>query len=208
MRRFLLAAALSLSPLVVPAAAHAAAHDLILGGCGWESAPRTGGATTWEGVMYDHSVTTDSTGVPTGATVTCWIAVNGVEAPGTRFSYSGFAVQAGVDRFSFTAEDFDPIQLCQQVTYADGSSGKYDGCDGALIFYFPPRNVTDILDIIDGDIDNAYVSVIDPLVCPELARLAGTYGPVTITPDGDVEVPDPLGLWDGPMYDCPTSSNP
>jgi hypothetical protein len=114
MRRILLAAALSLSPLVVPAAAHAAApHDLIVGGCGWEAEPSTGGGTTWKGVMYEHSVTTDSTGVPIGATVTCWIAVNGVEAPGTRISYSGFAVQAGVDRFSFTAGEFDPIQMCQ-----------------------------------------------------------------------------------------------
>jgi hypothetical protein len=72
----------------------------------------------------------------------------------------------------------------------------------------PPRIVTDILDIVDGDIYHAYVSVIDPLVCPKLVGLAGTYGPVTIAPDGDVDVPDPLDLWDGPMYDCPPYRNP
>jgi len=30
---------------------------------------------------------------------------------------------------------------------------------------------------------------------------------VTIAPDGDVYVPVPLDLWDGPVYDCPPYGN-
>jgi len=198
MRRILLAAALSLSPLVVPVAAHAAAHDLILGGCGWEFEPSTSGATTWEGVIHDASATTDATGLPTAATVTCWAIVNGTEAPGTRFSYSGFGVQSGVDRVSFTAAEGDWVDLCEQVTFADGTTQLHGGC-GDPNFYLPPQAVIDVLDIVFNDLD--------PLDCPALARLAGTYGPVTIAPDGDVYVADPLDLGLNPIYDCPPYGN-
>jgi hypothetical protein len=41
-------------------------------------------------------------------------------------------------------------------------------------------------------------------ICPVLSHLAGNYpGGLSIHPDGDVYVPDPLGLGLNPVYDCP-----
>lgn len=207
MRRILVAAtALFLGFLVVPEPAGAAPTDLIVGGCGWEFAQPPGEPGTYVGIGYDASVTTDPTGVPTDATVSCWVVVNGVEAPGTRFSYSGLGVQSGVDHFTFAAGDTDWFDLCESVTFADGTTQLHGACFDQN-FQLPPQVILDVLDIVNGDVDNAFVSVVDPAVCPALVRLAGTYGPVTIAPDGDVNVPDPLELFDGPVYDCPPYGN-
>jgi hypothetical protein len=202
MRRILVATvALSLAVLVMPGAAHADSPDVIFGGCGYTSQADPSDASTQIAVWDESSVTTDRDGVPVDATVTCWAEIYGVEVPGSRFSYSGFAVQAGVDRFSYTASDLGWAYPCEQVTFADGTTQLWNCGEGP--FYFPPRPVDDALYVADNAITAAYMSVIDPAVCPALVRAAGTYGPVTIEPDGDVDVPDPLDLWVGQFYDCP-----
>lgn len=183
---------------VAPTAANAtAAEDRIRGGCGFVSDDTVAFATgqeTFHGVIDDVSATTTRL-LPTDATVTCWIDVNFVEAPGTRFSYSGFGVQAGADRISYTAAPGDIVVECQSVTFADGATQT--GCPAALgPFILPPPVVTDL-------IDDSWAWVISPVACPLLADLAGTYGPVTVAADGDIYVPDPLGVGLNPVVDCP-----
>jgi hypothetical protein len=211
MRRILVAALLGLVASMLPAVAQASPPDVIRGGCGFdtnEQATLTGGQNV--GVIYDLSVT--ATGgvpaLPMDATVTCWIDVNSAVAPGTQFSYSGAGVQAGVDRISFAAGPGDLVALCESVAFADGTTRPVD-CGGGDPT-FPPQEIIDtlnlIFDTINGVLDDAY-SVVDPVICPVLTSLAGSYGPITIKPDGDVYVPDPLVLLGGPVYDCPPYGN-
>src|SRR4051794_35285776 len=99
-RAFVGVLAVGLATLVTPAA-HAASNTTH-GGCFLVAGyldNLTSGAEV--GFLGDVSLTQDSPGAPTGATVTCWIDVNGVEAGGTRFSYTGFGAQAGVNEVRY-----------------------------------------------------------------------------------------------------------
>lgn len=201
MKRTLIVAIFGASVVVGPASAHAAAHDVLAGGCGATVAPDTADPADpnagYTGLMYDTSVTTDPTGRPTYATVSCWVMVDNAEVPGTRSTYSGFGVQFGARPLSFAAGEFDVIQYCESVVFADGTTGPEFPC-GDPNLTVPPPVVIDVLDVVFGDI----TPVVDPVVCPKLAGLAGVYGPVTIGPDGDVYVDDPFALI-GRIYDCP-----
>ncbi|MDQ1748602.1 MAG: hypothetical protein QOD07_2865 [Frankiaceae bacterium] len=108
--------------VLVPAASANSAGDTIRGGCyayAVSNAVATNGQ--YEGVMGDNSVTTDATGAPTAATVTCAIQVNGIESPSSH-SFSGAGVQAGQDQVVYSASPTDDVEVCQYVTYADGST--------------------------------------------------------------------------------------
>jgi len=62
----------------------------------------------------------------------------------------------------------------------------------------PPQDTFDILTAINNCV---FVDHVDPIVCPELQPLAGTYpGGLSIGPDGDVSL-DGSGF--NPLYDCP-----
>lgn len=103
--------------------ARADTGDQLKGGCGFDTDTQptlTGDQNV--GVIYEASVSLHATGLPSYATVACWIEVNGVEAPGTRTGQSGTGVQEGEATISFTASALDQVQLCQQVTFADGST--------------------------------------------------------------------------------------
>lgn len=89
--------------------------DSISGGCYFH-----GSAAVGEGVIGDSSYTTGPNGLPTGAVVTCYITVNGVERPGTRFDYSGFGAQSGANQVTWTPA-VGTAKLCQEVLYADAS---------------------------------------------------------------------------------------
>jgi hypothetical protein len=216
--RLLLGAAIAaIATVATGPAATAASGDAINGGCFFNT---VGGASVdgnnvgdpnqQNGVIGDVSVTQDGSGAPTGATVSCQIQVNGVAAPGTTFSYSGFGAQAGADPVSYTAPLGDAVILCQRVVYADGTDTGWDclGVDHCFVVggCFPPA-VQTLLDLVNGIVDNAFTSVIDPTVCPVLVANAGAYGPVTIASDGDVYVFDPEGLGLSPIYDCPPYGN-
>jgi len=180
-------------------AASAAGGDTIHGGCFFDTdqqAVVTNGAYT--GVIGDKSLTQDASGLPADATVSCQIQVNGFPAPGTTFSYSGAGAQAGVDRVSYAAAGTDWVALCQRVVYSDGTDTGW-GCLSPCECQLPPQVIIDLL--------NSTFAVLDAQVCPVLVAAAGTYGPVTITPDGDVYVADPIGLGLNPLYDCPPYGN-
>ena len=111
MKRMLLAAlGLGASMLGAPTA-HAGNPDVFRGDCFYdtiEGPPNTGDAA-YVGVIGDRSITTtgDFPPTPIGATVTCWIEINGAVAPGTTHSYGDIAgipgVQAGADLVTLSA---------------------------------------------------------------------------------------------------------
>ncbi len=194
------------------AAASAAGGDLIVGGCSFSTDQNdtVTGPDTFTGEIHDSSATFDATGAPVAATVSCQVQVNQVAAPGATFSYSGFGVQAGANPVSYTAAPTDEVNLCQRVVYADGTDTGWvcpmtDMCFVAAPCF--PAPVGALIDLVNGILNNAFTSTIDPALCPVLVANAGDYGPVTIESDGDVYVADPLGLGLNPIYDCPPYGN-
>jgi hypothetical protein len=205
-------AGIALAALSVVPAAHASDPDVIHGGCSFDAAETTPDNVN-AGVMSDFSVTTtgDTPPLPIGATVTCWIAVNGVAAPGTTHSYGdvdGIAgVQAGMDPVTFVAGPDDFVAQCQSVTFADGTTwmASPGGCPADASPQVPPQVVPDTIDAAASVVSGAVCDDVTlcAALCPVLQRLAGDYGPIAIEPDGDVDTVHPLGLGTNPVIDCP-----
>src|SRR5579885_1693238 len=94
-----LAAALAAAAVVAPPGVAAAAPDVLTGGCFLDTAtdqPFANGETY--GVIGDISTsrTGDTPPAPIGATVTCWIEIHGVVAPGTTHSFGDIGPAPGV----------------------------------------------------------------------------------------------------------------
>lgn len=186
--------------MVGGATAHAAGPDVVHGGCFLQltGVGRLSG-DTHAAIVGDGSVTTDASGVPIDATVSCWVTVNGVEAPGTRFSYSGPGVQAGADRTSYVAGLTDTVSLCQSVAYADNTTDSTCYADASP--QIPPQAVEDFINVLLSFIDPI---PLDPIVCPLFGAVAGEYpGGLAIDVTGDVTVQDPFGGETLRLYDCP-----
>jgi hypothetical protein len=112
----------TLVTLVAPATvAGADRGDTLKGGCGLTSVQQeiaTNGAA--DGFFVGLTVAQEASGAPAGATITCWIDVNGVEQPGTRMTFrSG---QAASTRVSYITVDGDKVTVCMHVTFDDGST--------------------------------------------------------------------------------------
>lgn len=194
--------------LVAPmTVANADQGDTLKGGCHFDTNQQATVTNNQnQGVIGDLSVSQEASGGPSVATVKCWIDVNGVEAAGTEISATGNGVQAAEAQITFAAGDTDAVSLCQQVTFADGSTwvgadGTNPDCPAAISTQIPPQVVIDA-------INNLFVTVIDPAICPELITIGqltggGVPGVLTIGPDGDVNVADPLDLGLNPVEDCP-----
>lgn len=197
--------------LIVTPAAHATSSDVIRGGCDYTYNAVVG--DTWVGVQTEHSVTT--TGAPSltpiGATVTCWVEVFGVVAPGTTHSYGDVAgvtgVQAGAAPISFTAPALDTISNCVAVDFADGTTTDATCFPQGDTVEVPPQFVKDTInEILDGWCV-VCPETLDQVACPVFVQLSGSYGPITIEPDGDIDVPDPVGIGTSRIYDCPPYSD-
>jgi hypothetical protein len=203
MKLFVVAAVVVGASALVQPAAHASTPDHILGGCVYNIDYQNTSGDMYEGNVGTLSVTATGDGmqVPIGATVTCWIEVNGVVAPGTTHSFGDVpgvtGVQAGKAPVSFTAGEFDRIGTCQSVTFADSTTRSVCYVPNLQM---PPQQYIDLLDELGH--------IADGIDCPVLRQLAGEYpGGVTIGPDGDVYLPDPLGLGLNPWNDCPPYGN-
>jgi len=192
-------------------AASAAGGDTIQGGCFFitdevVATNETGGNTV--AIIGDQSSTQDANGLPTDATVSCQIRFDDVPAPGTTFSYSGIGVQQGVDTASYAIPpQASSESYCQRVVFADGTDTGWNCTSPFECECTPPPNVGDILHALLPLVTDVLAPYVDPLVCPVLAANAGTYGPVTIKPDGDVYLLDPLAPRINPVYDCPPDGN-
>lgn len=203
-RLAVVAAAVGAIPLL--AAPANASGDQIYGGCFFDTdqPPAAAGGGNDTGFIGDASATERGVNFGLGAVVSCKIQVNGVDAPNTTFSYSGYGVQAGSNPISFTAADFDVVAECQRVVYQDGVDTGWT-CEATTTLEVPPE--WDPVALLRGIANSVLVYSVDPQVCPILAAHPGTYGALTIGPDGDVSGPNPLDLWVGPFYDCPPYGN-
>jgi len=213
-RMLLVGVMASATVAAVAPAAGATGGDTIQGGCFFYSdqvvaATETGGSVA--GTIGDLSFTQDATGLPTDATVSCQLRYNDVPAPSTTFSYSGIGVQAGVDTFSFDVPPQSAESFCQRVVFADGTDTGWNCTPSFTCECPPPPSIADILHALLAPVEDVLAPYVEPVACPVLAANSGTYGPVTIEPDGDVDVLDPLAPRLNPVYDCPphgSSSSP
>jgi len=194
---------LAVALMVVSApVAHASASYDITGGCSFDTnSQETVTNGDYVGTISDSSVTTDKATppAPVSATVSCKITVNGVDAPGTEFSYSDIVtgVQGGANQISFTAADEDIVKLCEKVVYAGPPTETDDwNCATSTSLQVPPEVVIDT-------INDFWIGTLDPATCGTFAANAGNYGGVIIESDGDLIVPDPLDLGLNPVNDCP-----
>jgi hypothetical protein len=210
------ALAATVMAMVTPmTAASADQGDTLKGGCSFSTnrqAQVTNGQN--QGVISDLSLSQEASGGPSGATVQCWIDVNGVEAPGSRISASGNGVQANSAQITFAAGDTDAISECEQVTFDDGSTwvgadGTNPDCPAATTTQIPPQVVIDTLNTVIDAANAVLIADVDPVICPILKNNLGgqTVGPLEINADGDVIVNDPVGLV-GKVYDCPPYDPP
>ena len=200
------AATLCFSVAVAPPAT-ADSPNRTFGGCGFDAnRPAVVGGNTYTGVIYEDSATLRPDGTPIDATVSCKIQVNFVDAPGTEFDFPGFGTQGGADPVSFTASDTDIVALCQRTIYVDGTMNDWS-CPTSIPAQIPPQEWIDDLNFLLGVVANIETWDVDSRLCPIFAAHPGTYGPITIKPDGDIYAPDPTGLTVGPFYDCPPYGN-
>jgi len=116
----LVAGAAAVMVAVLAPAASASFGETIRGGCyGYAVSNWVGGQSQDQGVIGDSSATTEASGTPVEATVSCMIQVNGVEATAV-YTYSGNGAQAGMNQVAFSASPIDDVEVCQSVVYADG----------------------------------------------------------------------------------------
>lgn len=204
MRRTALLALAALVVLFVPTTNQASASVgyRTYGGCGFNTFSHealTGG--TYVSAIYNLSVTTRAPiSTPVPATVSCKITINDVDVPDTEVSFTDLSpltpgVQAGAAPVDLVIDDGDIVRLCQKTVYT--GTGQVDdwNCYGKD-WSFPPAFVYEALDYV-------FTDVVDPEVCSVLKQHPGTYGPITITPNGDVLGPDPLEFGLGMYFDCP-----
>jgi len=198
--------AASLAPIGAMAPpALAASYDTTIGGCEFDTnSVQAVTGSSQAGFVYDVSVTHDPAGGLIGATVSCKLQADGVDIPGTTFSYLGYGEQAGADPVSFDVGDA-AVGLCQRTVYADGTdTGWY--CYPTSMELPPSQIPPPVLELL-AVVNEVFVWDIDPRLCPVLAAHSGTYGPVVVHPDGDVYVADPLNLGMNPVDDCPPYGN-
>lgn len=200
-------AAVALAAVVAAPDAHADDSDFMYGDCGFDSSTEPITTTgTHTGSIGVTSVTTTGYADPRliGATVTCWIEVNGSVAPGTTHSYGDFLGIAGLhygsDPASFTTTDvLDNVQVCETIAYADSTTDTHCIYNDLVL---PSTRQQQYI----RHVGTTVFAILDPAVCSQLAPHAGSYpGGVMIGPDGDLYlgIPDPLDLGLNPTYDCP-----
>jgi hypothetical protein len=201
------------------ASARADFGDTIKGGCGVAAAPNvtsgpidtvTVDGTVNIGVMYVLAVSQHQTAsLPSDATVTCWIEVNGFQSNAVMTVTDNLVpgVEAGVKQIAFQGAPSDSVVLCQQVTFADGSAWiAPDGNVGTDCR--PVTRVPVPVSPIVGLFDVLKQQHADPVVCPVLVTLGQDVGgqilggAVKIDADGDVFVGEPIGPGDIWVYDC------
>jgi len=152
--------------------------------CGFDSSQQedvTG--QNYEGAIYGYIVHGDGS-------LRCYITVNGTDV-GADVTVA--APGAGAKRISFSAGATDSVKLCWTVTTSHGTT---NGCAESTHTQFPPEAFYDALDTVIDAVNGVLVQI-DPTICPIIGQGAGTHGPITIAPNGNIYVDGEL--W----YVCP-----
>jgi hypothetical protein len=185
-----LAVTMIVAPLTSVPQATAATGDQLRGGCGFV-AVNVPGLTNGqnEGVIFVAAYSQASNGTPSGATVSCWIDVNGNEQPGTRITVAGSGPIVGQEQIMFGANETDSVTECEEVTFAASSTVD---CPAATEVTIPPQSARDTI-----------ASTVIPIICPVLVSLGpqNVFGVLTIATDGDVSAGG--GVLNNPIIDCP-----
>lgn len=161
--------------------AHADQGDTLRGGCAFDSDQNDTTLNNGQnrGVIYDLSVSQEASGGPSGATVACWIDVNGSEYPGSRVVASGNGVQANSARIAFVAGELDVVAMCQQVTFDDGSTwdspeGTNPDCPVSVSpGGFPPQVLIDTIDTVLSELPAGVQQLVIDTVNAVLDQLPG-----------------------------------
>ena len=196
-------------------AATADSSDTRHGGCFFNTdANQTVTQNENQGVIGVDAVMITPANTPDAlAEIDCKIQVNTADAPGTEIDVKANAggVVQGQQQIIFDDQGGTlPSALCENDISGDGSSSGWV-CQGSTEVQIPPQVILDLIDTVFNTLDGLEVQFVDPVVCPlfqQLYTLTGgnVAGIVSIKPEGDVTINDPLGLI-GPFYDCPPYGN-
>jgi hypothetical protein len=131
--------------------------------------------------------------------IRCTVTVNGVEVASTPTG-TGIAAAVTAGRISFPGpvDGTDTVFVVAEATTFHGTHTRVHETATARI---APQEVEDVVgDVVQflAPLRDVLLDVyVDPVLCPVLAMLQGSYGPLTIGPDGDVD------LTAAPLYECP-----
>ena len=202
-------AALAVSALALNAPAASAGHQTVSCRFNALSQGTVTGQDTWEGAAQGYIVGNAGESV----SIRCVVRVNGAVRASTSVGV-GTTVATTADRVTFAATLTETTQLCAQYTTAHGSG---ETCFATTTTTIPPDEVWDAIDAVFelffdtadpvfDEITKIEKEHIDPKLCPELAKLKGTYGGpppvpvIVITEFGDIYI-DGILFWDCPPYE-------
>jgi hypothetical protein len=182
-------AATAVALLTPMTSASADQGDTLKGGCGVNA-----------NVIYVAAFSQEASGTPSTATVSCWIDVDGVEQPDTRLTSTANGLVAGERQIVYTAAESGVARVCQQVTFADGST--WTARDGNVGTDCQPAATVAVTS------PDSFDSVLCPLFIALYAETdGGILGVLRIHSDGDLYVAQPLGVGYIRVYDCPPHGN-
>ena len=190
-------AGLAVGALALNAPAASAGHATVNCRFNAVSQATATGQDTWEGAAEGYIVGNAGEAV----SIRCVVKVNGAVRAATAWG-SGTTAATTADRVTYVRTLTEVTQLCAQYTTAHGPG---ETCFATTTTQIPPQEVIDALDAVFDLLTEVEKTVIDPVVCPVLQSLNGSYGPIEIKPGtggtgGDVYINGEL-WWDCPTYE-------
>jgi hypothetical protein len=211
MKAALGAIAATVISLVAPLTASADQGDTLHGGCFLLTAEQqalTNGAT--EGNFSGLAIAQHADATPAGASVSCWIDVNGAEAYGTRLDFRAGGASAN-RHVSFNANPSDTVSVCMQVWFDDGSA--WTGADGTNPDCANDSDASAAGAEVGTGAANSSSGVIwtgvdvNRTVCPLLVTArqvtgGGVGGVLVIGPGGSIFLNNPISRTSTIVYTC------
>lgn len=155
------------------------------------------GEYTWEGIAYGYV----SGHLGEQVSARCVVRVNGGIRAATAWN-TGTTLVTMSDRVTYVRMASEVVQVCAQYTT---SHGYTETCFATTTMQVPPQEVIDAISLAGDLVRQAGKDYADPLVCPVLQSLNGSYGIIEIRPGsggtgGDVYV-DGTRVYDCPFYE-------
>ena len=209
-------AALALcAALATPATAlaHDPADLHVFGGCGYNSVSQddTTGPGHYVGVARGDAVVASPRrghNPVTVSAVRCVYYQDGVAFASFTGTGAGPVAVVPPAPIEFTLEDWSWIVPCIELDVVDGHGVTHhlEECYGVTTLEMPPRAWIELIEFTVTALNEHVFYDVDPWLCAALREAGpGTYGPVTLEPDGDVYF-EGEWFWDCPPYDESGSS--